>query len=146
MINLAFNCNLNARRVAAGCLHNGIRQPVASKPIAAPKSFATNRSLVVALRSQTSNCKHGRLFLTAFALCSGQIERAQAHILRNGSVVLLRRIAKPHIAPFRREELNTCAKASFSVFGRDLLLTAWQPLPRHGLIRPPRRPERCATA
>src|SRR5258708_851986 len=29
----------------------------------------------------------------------------------------------------------TCAKASFSAFGRDLLLTAWQRLPRHGLIR-----------
>src|SRR5436305_1491090 len=34
--------------------------------------------------------------------------RAQAHILGNGSLVLLRRIAKPHLAPFRREELNTC--------------------------------------
>jgi hypothetical protein len=43
MVYLAFNCNLDARRVAAHCFHNGIRQPVASKPSAVPKSFATTR-------------------------------------------------------------------------------------------------------
>jgi len=36
---------MDARRVAARCFHNGIRQPVASEPSAVPKSFATRQEL-----------------------------------------------------------------------------------------------------
>ena len=45
MVYLAVNCNLNARRVVARCFHNGIRQPVAGKPSAVPKFFATREDL-----------------------------------------------------------------------------------------------------
>jgi len=53
MVYLDFNCNMDARRVAARCFHNGIGHPVASEPSAVPKSFDKGGSI-----AQNSGLNH----------------------------------------------------------------------------------------
>src|SRR5471030_1535214 len=89
------------RAVAARCFHNGIRQPVASKADAVPKSFATSRSLGVAPRSQPPTANMETVLKRFRPLLW---RRAQAHIPRSGSLVLLRRFAKPRAISPRRAE------------------------------------------
>ena len=71
--------------------------------------FATSRSLVVTLCSQSPTAKHGRLFLTAFDLGSGQIDGLKPTSLETA--------LSSHFASFRSELLDDMRQGQFSVFG-----------------------------